>query len=325
MTILKGIDDMYAFERKYKAPYIGYISPEGDIFRFTTDADGPFLFNSHDSIKNEIADTFLTFLPYIVLGTNYGEFSSSFQDFLDSEEYKSLVELNTYPGMVEEYHLGSRRDELLGSNKPTYFKLLESLNKDFKESLVEEPTESLKLRVALTDFFCNAQKNRRFFDAIGRVISVENRFKIRWRIEKQYRHLNLRNSEIERFCDIEIRKHLLSHLKDILVQYVGYDSIERITPDNRFVSDELKNEEPEDINRVVTTSCPNPNERFYDVRVMTDWNIRRLPRYYYDEELGVYRTMPSLEYHFNEKEEKLEKEISALRKLPKEERIRYLR
>ena len=325
MTILKGIDDMYEFERKYKVPYIGYISPEGNIFRLTTDVDDTFLFNSHDSIKNEITDTFLTFLPYIVLGTNYREFSSGFQEFLDSNEYEDLVELNTYPGMVEEYHLGSRRDELFGSNKPTYFKLLEMLNNDFKESLVEETTESLKLGVALTDFFCNAQKNRRFFDAIGRVISVENRFKIRWRIEKQYRHLNLRNGEIERFCNIEIRKHLLSYFKDILVQYVGYDSIERITPDNRFVNDELKSKAPEDINRVVTTSCPNPNERFYNVRVMTDWDIRRLPRYYYDEETGIYRTMPILEYHMNEKEEKLEKEISALRKLPKVERIRYLK
>ena len=61
-------------------------------------------------------------------------------------------------------------------------------------------------------------------------------------------------------------------IKTILVEVLGYDAIER--PD-----------------KTITTSCSNPNERFYDY-ILMGWKIEQLPRYVWDEDSDKYVKEP---------------------------------
>ena len=98
---------------------------------------------------------------------------------------------------------------------------------------------------------------------------------------------------------------ILSYLKDTLVQYLDYDSVETQTP------------------RTITTTCINVNERFYNYKLM-DFQIVQLPRMIYEPSTKTYKSMPFV--YQTEKEEILEKEINSIKKLVKrEERYKYFK
>ena len=98
---------------------------------------------------------------------------------------------------------------------------------------------------------------------------------------------------------------MLNDLKDTLVQYLGYDSVESQLP------------------KYITTSCINVNERFYNYKLM-DFRIFQIPKMIYDPSDMIYKPMPVI--YQTEKEEILEKEIESIKKMVKlEDRYKYFR
>ena len=102
-----------------------------------------------------------------------------------------------------------------------------------------------------------------------------------------------------------LSKNLLSYLKDTLVMYLGYDSVERMT------------------SRTITTAHLNINERFYNYLLM-DFSIHQVPKMIYDPVCKCYKPY-TLEYQ-TEKEKILGMEIESIKKLVKrEDRYHYFR
>ena len=112
-------------------------------------------------------------------------------------------------------------------------------------------------------------------------------------------------NELDCLYDDYFSSMVLSYLKDTLVQYLGYDSVEVQIP------------------RTITTSCININERFYNYKLM-DFRIFQIPKMIYDPVDMTYKTMPII--YQTEKEEILEKEINSIKKLVRrDERYKYFR
>ena len=123
------------------------------------------------------------------------------------------------------------------------------------------------------------------------------------------------------------------HFKDICVQYLGYDSLERFSPNGNIIKPHMReyilNDGPTNFQktpRIITTSSPTPNERFYNYLLM-NWDLHIIPRYIFNEEKGVYEEEPEyMNYHSNTKEENYQKEIKSIRKsIRLEDRYKYFR
>ena len=116
---------------------------------------------------------------------------------------------------------------------------------------------------------------------------------------------NRSSKKLQNLYDRYFSFMILSYLKDTLVQYLGYASVETQTP------------------RTITTTCINVNERFYNYKLM-DFQIVQLPRMIYEPSTKTYKSMPFV--YQTEKEEILEKEINSIKKLVKrEERYKYFK
>lgn len=126
-----------------------------------------------------------------------------------------------------------------------------------------------------------------------------------------------------------MKEELLSYFKDICVQYLGYDSLERFKTngDNLNIPSfgEYYNFDFLANPRIITSSYPNINERYYNYLLM-DWVVHRLPRYNYNEETGLYEKSAFSMIYQSETEQKLEQEIQSIKKnVPIKERKKYFR
>ena len=185
-----------------------------------------------------------------------------------------------------------------------------------------------ELKYDLIKFFEKCYSKRDFFNSFGRIIKVQS-MKTICNIYKDWCGEHLNGKE-DFYYDYYVME-LMSHFKDILVQYLGYDSIERATPDSDLnIFNNLY--EPSYGYRfsknpkTILTSSPNPNERFYNWMI-NDWNIKRVPRMYWNEEEKRFiEEDPSMALYQTEKEEILGKEIESIRReVPKQYRKEYFR
>ena len=175
----------------------------------------------------------------------------------------------------------------------------------------------------LMKFFKNAYTNIDFFKSIGTTLQAQcfdDFEKIHKKemdeIDRIHEENPYKGTSIDFYKDYVI-DGLMSYFKDIMVQYLGYDSIER----------RLKlNPNKDNMFKVITTSCTNPNERFYNWLLM-DWNIHRIPKMYWNEEEKRFIKENSISnYYQTEKEDVLGKEIEAIkREVPKQYRKEFFR
>lgn len=189
--------------------------------------------------------------------------------------------------------------------------------------------DDTKFMYQLLLFFRNAYKNKRFFESIQRKITIENPDVAKNRIKYYYRECHLSDYRLDSIYEDELKHELLSHFKDICVQYLGYDSLERFQPNGTLIKIPLYGDyEKFDFlanPRVITSSYPNTNERYFNYLVM-NWTVHKLPRYYYNEKTGIYEKSDFSLFYQNETEQKLEKEIQSIKKLvPLKERYKYFR
>lgn len=318
MTIEFKENQITACEEKGHYPFIGYFSPSGDLISYNNKLGGGY----HGAWQNPVSWAFLSWVSYIILGTSVD----------DLIEYPEFFNICKYPGINEYVKRGYGGDHYYnyGNMDKFLFDLEERIiriERNWKFS--SEIDDYTRFEYDLLLFFRNAYKSRRFFDSIQKKIQIEDPEVIEQKLSSLPRYENCDRHIIHAATSDFIKEELLSHLKDICVQYLGYDSLERFMPNgmvieipgkyDKYQFDFLANK------RVITSSYPNINERYYNYLLM-DWVVHKLPRYYFNEDKGVYEEYSLSMFYQSETEEKLGKEIAAIKRLvPIKERKKYFR
>jgi hypothetical protein len=163
--------------------------------------------------------------------------------------------------------------------------------KELPKKYVYESQEAIKMRLALVRYFINCYKSS--------LTKIES---------KEWEDYNSDLSQvIGQFTDNQIHYGRYLLLKEILVQACNYDAIES------------------QLIRTIITSKFNVNETFYDLLLM-DYKIFQIPKKVYDEKEGKYIVWTQSDFFISDSEERLGKEIQAIRKqVPRNERYKYFR
>ncbi len=320
MSIEFQNEEIINWEKRNRKPYIGYFNPSGKLINYNIKIGG----EHHETWDNPVSWTYLWFVSYIIKDTNCDNLRK-----INDE----LYQLGKHPNIKEEVIRGFSPDADINS----YLNIrhfLDTLNDKKKKTaskvknysvyqfLYDEDDERAhdytRFELDILDFLEKAYSNNEFFNAINRKIMVKKR-------------MNEKNIDIDK-AHYQYQKYvieeLMSHFKDIAVQYLCYDSIERFTTDNQGINyNTIKDYDPYvlAIPRKITTSCLTPNERFYNYLAM-DWEINVLPRYFFNKETSRFETHNILNYYETEKEKVLKKELQSLkRSVPLNERYKYFR
>lgn len=315
-------------EERYSCkPFIGYISPNGKLVDYRNPLE--IETGDHFSWKNPTSFLFLACISYVIKDTKSTECDTKYN------LSKKCVQYNSYPGIEEIVKRGGLSYEYRYNldSIDEFVKQIDDLIKEREAYLkngFSAENEHFKMEYDLLFFFKKAYKNKLFFDSIGRTIEVENHEKVIQRMLQKY-SFNFMFTENEAYRRY-LKRELMQYFKDICIQYLGYDSIERFKPDASLVTIPRFNYCDYDDNaflkrpRIITSSAPNTNERFYNYLLM-DWAVHKLPRYRYNNENGKYEKEPEFcSLYNNEKEEILGKEIASIKKLvPIDKRYKYFR
>lgn len=327
MTIKYQEDEILNIEKwNYNRPFIGYLNPYGQLLNYCQ-LVGEY---GHDNWRNPATPIFLSFISFVIKNKKIKQLEEAQWD-----KDRSLFLKNKYEGFDDIVKRGLSYGQDI--NYHSYDDFLKALNKVLQE---EKKSEKIhikycetywdkdpwdKLRYDLAHFFEKCYSNKDFFRSLGRIIAVENRYDI---CQKYNKKDSWKQHEFYyEYCLIQ----LMSYFKDIAVQYLGYDSIERAIAEYDLV--QINNIQSASNGytfasnpRLITTSCPNPNERFYNWLLM-DWQIQRIPRMLWNEEDQRFIEENTItKYYQTEKEEILGKEIESIKKqVPKEYRKQYFR
>ncbi len=313
---------MDEIEKKKYVPFVGYINPRGQLIDYTTSIGE----QTHYSTKNPVSMIFLQFISYIVKGFNPKKLKFFWDE--DGHIYKNN-KTDGFDDVIKRgfnYHIyynSCSHDDFL-QEMNTYY---ESRQKYIK-SYINSQYSFLDMHVYeqlqndLMIFFKNAYQNKDFFKSVGITPQVEcyenyleNHGKEIEEKIKLYSWMSNRSGR-DFYNEYQIAQ-LMSYFKDIIVMYMGYDSIERRLKLSPNKSTRFK---------VITTSCTNPNERFYNWLLM-DWNIQRIPRMYWNEqEKRFIQENPIINYYQTDKEKILSKEITSIkREIPRQLRKEFFR
>lgn len=333
MTLEYKEDKILKKEEWNFGPLLGYINPYGNII------DLSMLVGEvgHDNWRNPVTPTFIRYISFVLLNTDAKELISI---GLNNELYNK----NSYTGFKEIVKRGVDFGREINYQSYTSFKKnlddkYEKEKKKFQSFLsfdVKNGFKSFyeidvyqKLVYDLVCLFHKTYSDNDFFDSIGIIPKVLDKATVVNTYKRKF------SDDITGFEDDFYYEYLMiqlmSYLKDICVQYLGYHSLERAIPceDLNLFNNINKNsygytfsESP----RTITTSEPNVNDTFYNWLLM-NWEIQRVPRYYWNENQKRFELeSETLKFYETEKEEILGKEIGSIKRLvPLEERYKYFR
>lgn len=287
-------------------PYIGYIDPNGNLIDF----NNPFGESGHDGWVNIVTNAFLQFVSYIIKESDN-----------NSNKNYSGVEESVIRGM----------GAYLNENYEDFDKFLDNLEFFLKYRPSDDSIREFQYQLFL--FFKKAYANRTFFETIGKTIEVTS--------EKDYyiqaNNLTEYDDPERKYYINNLEQELMQYFKDIVVSYLGYDSIERFQPNGQLLKIPSDTRDFHSFYkphssyfyhtpRIITTSSSNINERFFNHLIM-DWSIHKIPKYNWNEQSLKFELEPDYrEYYANEKEEILGKEIQAIKRLvPLKNRHKYFR
>lgn len=306
-------------ETHIRGPFIGYINPHGQVIDYSILLGVP----GHDNWRNPVTPYFLNFVSYVVLGDSLEFFKTNANK---GGIYKEIYEDNKYDGF-DDFVL--RGPTTFCMNLLNYDSFINDLNDTIKNvKKFRHCNEWDCLKYDLMNFFEKCYSKKDFFYSFGRVIKIHNRETV-FEIYKNFLK-NWDDREKESFYYNYRVVTLMSYFKDIVVQYLGYDSIERALPNYDLnIINNLYRESggytfsPKSI---ILTSCANPNERFYNWLLM-GWDIQRIPRMIWNEqEKRFVEENPIISYHQTEKEIFLGQEIELIkRNVPEQYRKEFLR
>lgn len=293
-------------EKDSKMTFVGYFSPNEELIDYNIYS----VSNHHDNWRNSVSLTFLAWVSYILKDTNVNNLS------------EDLKINNMYPGINEIVKFGYDEDSDINyySYEVVLNILLSEVNYLKELYRHNKPTGYALFEYDLMLFFEKAYSNKTFFETIGRKFSIENPNSVKEKLRNKYKDYD--EYDINDLYQNSVKKQLLSYLKDICVQYLGYDSIERFKPNGEpiVITD---NYNFLDNPRVITTSYKNVNDRFYNYLLM-DWVVNREPIYRFNSNTNMYELDNN--YYVSENEEMLGKEIESIKKhVLKKDRYKYFR
>ncbi len=162
------------------------------------------------------------------------------------------------------------------------------------------------MELDIYDFLINCYSSESFFDDIGnnRNYMCKEEFYI-----KEYKNKKIYNIN-DWDLDIEYSLYkdgiLADILKEIMIQYLGYHSVERVF-------------------KTITTSELHIYETFYNY-LLNDFTIFQMPKMIFDHKKGEYIKYNSNEFFLPDSELRLRDEIQSIKRLvPIEKRIKYYR
>lgn len=317
MTIEFKEEQIAYVEERRREPFIGYFAPNGELINYNVLLGG----NYHDAWRNPVSISFLSWVSYIVQGT-------SIEELKHKTSVSSVFTNNYYPGIDEYVKWGNvDYDFFVYKNLDKFLEALHRHIEELEDNFYKYGGFSgyAEFQYRLSLFFKNAYKNKRFFDSIQRKIIIENPNIVKKRLK--HRNPGISDEQLKLVYHDYLRKELLSYLKDICVQYLGYDALERFNHNGTEIEIPYYYEDFDfrATPRIITSSCSNPNERYFNYLIM-DWIVNILPRYYYNDKSGVYEKSDFNMFYQSEKEKRLGQEIQSIKKLvPLKERYRYFR
>ncbi len=312
-------------------PLIGYINPSGKIIDFSV-LIGEY---GHDNWRNPVTPVFLKYISYIIRGKNIED--------LKKYPNNNWYELNKYDGIEDVVKRGYDSYNL---NNESYDIFLKRLTEEFTEkdnyirSLISKwnyPIDKINkyefFQRDILNLYLKLYSKRDFFDSLGRKIYVDNMSSVCEKYKWLFNADNFNNSfkELEFYENDYLIVELMQYFKDICVQYLGYDSIERAWPigDLNIVNNVhwrsngyTFSKDP----RIIVTSERNVNERFYNWLLM-EWTIQQIPKKIWDEKNKKFVDENYIfDYVHSDNEEILGKEIESIKRLvKKEDRYKYFR
>jgi len=321
--IVKYYDkEIRKIEHWVHGPFLGYISPSGKLIDYT------YLIGErgHGNWRNPVTPLFVTYMSYVSKGDNIEKYKNS------NEEWdKFLYEKNKYPGFSDSVLRGPT---YAGYNDWDYETFITNLNnrisKTKQYAYNMDEWDCLKLDLML--FFEKCYSKKDFFYSYGNVVKVpcfELFLETHGKELKQIGCTSYSEQEKE-YNGYVIATLMHSAFKDVLVQYLGYDSIERAIPESDpfYLSKNIYDASYGFIESnypAILTSCSNPNERFYNWKLM-NWEIKQIDRMLWNEKENRFVKSPIRSFHQSDKEIVLGKEIEAIKnEVPLQKRKAYFK
>lgn len=265
------------------ANFIGFLNSVGKAIDYSK----PLGLGGHD--KNYITELFKVFFP------------------LKIKESKHMSPLEIHI-MSNEYLERERKQKINSLNErinKTKEKLIDYNNYGWENYITYS-----QLELDLYYFLLNCYSGDTFFKGLGKNVDTmcQHEFFL-----TQFSKRNIPNQRFDvSDQDFEFEywyyqtKTILSVFKDVMVQYLGYHSVERLP-------------------RTITTSEFNIYETFYNY-LLNDYNIVQIPKMFYDDNKKMYIEYTKNNFLVSDKELRLKDEVQAIKKLvPPEKRYQYYR
>lgn len=305
--------------------YTGFFSPEGELVENTVKVG-----NCHNDWRHPLAKSFIRYISYMINGDNKIHFGYDIEN--DRDAFNNLddlldmldKEINYCEKMYHDYTLHVIELDKTHAIKTRFVYL------NAKDHLIYQ-----KFRLDLLKFFRRTYQSGNFFRSIGRIIRIENKELINNRLNKRYENDPdfLKENE-ETLISEEIISSLISNFKTIVVDYMGYDSLERFRPDktlvkvNRLIDPNPKIKYDLDfINnpRFISSSHYDIYERFFNYLIM-NWDVNQIPGYTLNPDSGIYtKRSDLLLFHETPREREFKEEIIKIKKLvPLKDRYKHL-
>jgi hypothetical protein len=324
MTIDFKYDEIKEKELRYGKPIAGYFSPDGHILPFNDELGE----STHYASDNPVAITYLKYISYVVTGDTK---NSKYAEYLREHKPDKLKDMSNdnfdelvYRGYTAYYTgLSPDFDEF-------YFGLMQDFEACEGRIKKGERFRFDRFKLNLMKMFINAYRDHDYITSVGKMTRIDNKFELREKIKKEE---NLSeedsyviNSELKK----RVAKEMLSGFKDICIQMLGYDALERYGPNNKKIEipedpdkyDEMFRNTP----RIITSSHNDIYERFYNY-ILMDWEVYKVPKYTYNERTGIFEKEETIfNMHKEEKEAELKEEIQSVKKLvPPNERPQFFK
>lgn len=210
---------------------------------------------------------------------------------------------------IDEYRMSKK---FLISEKKRYLNIIKKYLEDLKDYPIRDDDNSkynYQLEQDIYKFLLNCYSAETFFDGIGNIrycMCEHDFYDVYYKKNHPGSSYYGNNYDFELEYSIYKDKILVDILKEVVIQYLGYHSVERIP-------------------KTITTSEPNIYETFYNY-LLNDFEIFKLPRMNYDSKEKRYIEHEYNEFFISDKELRLKEEINSIKKLvPLKERSKYYR
>ena len=301
-------EEIKNIELKLGTTFAGFINPRGDLVY-----SGP----THYFWNSSVYNAYLKYISYIV------------SDVKKDGKYANYIKEQT-PDIYNSM-LNPKYDELVFRGYDSYYFGVHTTFEEFYRKLLKrietvdyrirekEELSFDRFKLDLLNFFKDAYRDKDYIKATGKVIRIDSQNSLEEKIKKENNITDQDKSMTEILIERAVNKEMLAGFKDICVQYLGYDTVERYGPNSKEIQvppDEISYDENfYNSPRIITSSYKDIYERFYNYLLM-DWEIYKVPRFIYNKETGIFeKEQDILNAHRAEKEEETKEEIQSIKKM----------